>query len=163
MQATDLTVGVVVPRDDRFLFIEERSSGSLVLTQPGGHIESGETPEAAAEREALEESGCEVAVRELLGVYLWIQPQTRRQFLRIVYTADLIRQYADASLDTGIEGVHWLTAADLKRRSSDLRTPIVARCLSDYLKGQRQPQEWLAPMLPVQQNVPRVLANAALV
>lgn len=134
-----------------------------VVTQPGGHIEFGETPEAAAERETLEESGCEIFARELLGVYLWIHPQTRQQFLRIMYVGDLVREHSNASLDTGIEAVHWYTPADLHRRSRELRTPIVARCIDDYRAGQRQSQDLLAPMLPLQQNVPAVLANASLV
>ena len=92
MISTDLTVSAVVEKDGRFLIIEENSSGSIVLNQPGGHIESGESPEQAAERETLEESGCIINVAELLGVYLWIHPQTRQNFLRVVYLANLLLQ-----------------------------------------------------------------------
>ena len=59
--------------------IEERSSGEVVVTQPGGHIDTGESPEQAVVREAMEETGCEISVSGLLGVYLWIHPQTRQQ------------------------------------------------------------------------------------
>ncbi len=92
MLPTDLTVSAVVEKNGRFLMIEERSSGVIVVSQPGGHIEPGESPEQAAEREALEESGCQISITGLLGVYLWIQPQTRQNFLRIVYVADFISE-----------------------------------------------------------------------
>ena len=153
----------MVERDGRFLVVEERASGAVVITQPGGHLESGETPEAAAERETLEESGCEVRARELLGVYLWIHPQTRQQFLRIMFVADLVREHRGFSLDGGVEAVHWYTPADLKRRARELRTPIVLRCIEDYRAGQRRSRDFLSGMLPLQQNVPTVLASASLV
>lgn len=163
MLPTDLTVGTLVEREGSFLIIEERASGMVVVTQPGGHIEAGESPEAAAERETLEESGCEVAVRELLGVYLWIHPQTRQQFLRIMYVADLIKENPTLPLDRGIDAVYWYTRADLRRRARDVRTPIVLRCIDDFVTGQRHAQDFLTGMLPLQQNVPAVLANASLV
>jgi hypothetical protein len=37
------------------------------------------------------------------------------------------------------------------------------RCIEDYLAGQRQPDGLLAGMMPIQQNVAAVMANAALV
>ena len=92
MLSTDLTVGTLVEQDNRFLTIEERVSGAMVVTQPGGHIEAGETPEVAAARETLEESGCRVVVQELVGVYLWVHPDNYRQHLRIVFFAKLLEQ-----------------------------------------------------------------------
>lgn len=163
MLPTDLTVSAVVERDGRFLIVEERSSGLVVITQPGGHIDSGESPEQAVMRETLEEAGCEINVTGLLGVYLWIHPQTRQQFLRIMYTAEFLAQDLKRRLDDGIFAVHWYTVGDLQHRRRDLRSPVVMRCIDDYLAGRRQPDALLADMMPIQQNVDAVLANACLV
>jgi 8-oxo-dGTP pyrophosphatase MutT (NUDIX family) len=160
---TDLTVSSVVEDDGRFLIIEERSSGVDVVNQPGGHIEAGESPERAAEREVLEETGCIVSVRELLGVYLWIHPQTRQNFLRIVFVADLLSHDPSRDLDDGIFAVHWYTLEELERRRRNLRTPMVLKSIEDYLAGRRQPHTLLADLMPVQQNVDRVLATAHLI
>ncbi len=163
MLPTDLTVCAVVERNEKFLIVEERSSGVVVITQPGGHIESGESPEDAVVREVTEEAGCLINVSGLLGVYLWIHPQTRQQFLRIVYTADLVTENQRQKLDNGIHAVHWYSIADIKHRKRDCRSPVVLRCIDDYLAGKRQPSTLLAGMMPVQKNVGAVLAHACLV
>ncbi len=143
--------------------IEERSSGVVVVTQPGGHIATGEAPEQAVVREALEETGCEISVSGLLGVYLWIHPQTRQQFLRIVYTADMVKENVSRQLDKVISAVHWYSLADIRQRIRDLRSPIALRCVEDYIAGKRLPEKLLAGMLPLQQNVAAIMANACLV
>jgi len=160
---TDLTVCAVVERNEKFLIVEERSSNVVVITQPGGHIEAGESPEDAVVREAMEETGCVVSVSGLLGVYLWIHPQTRQQFLRIAYTADLVTENQKSKLDNGIHAVHWYTVADIKHRKRDCRSPVVLRCIDDYVSGKRQPATLLAGISPVQKNVGAVLAHACLV
>ena len=143
--------------------IEERMSGLVVVTQPGGHIETGESPEEAVVREVMEETGCEIATTGLLGVYLWIHPQTRQSYLRIVYTADMLNENISRQLDKGITAVHWYSEADIRHRIKNLRSPIVLRCVADYVAGKRQPAETLAGMMPIQQNVAAVMANAHLV
>jgi phosphatase NudJ len=160
---TDLTVSAVVEQDGTFLIVEERSSGALVFTQPGGHIEASESPEEACSREVLEETGCEVAINSLLGVYLWIHPQTRQQFLRIVYVADLLQEHSGRKLDDGIHAVHWYSQADIEHRRRQLRTPTVTRCIDDYLAGKRVPESILAGAMPIQHRVADVLASASLV
>ncbi len=163
MLVTDLTVSAVVERDGRFLIVEERSSGVVVMNHPGGHIESGESPEQAVVREALEETGCKITVGEMLGIYLWIHPQTRQQYLRIAYVGNYVSHDESRVLDDGVYAIHWLTPADIRQRMQRLRSPMVMRCVEDYLAGRRQPDSFLASLMPVQQNVAAVMANAALV
>ena len=163
MLATDLTVGALVERDGAFLIVEERVAGDLVLTQPGGHLEQAESPENAAARETLEEAGCEITATELLGLYLWIHPQTRQQFLRLMYVCDLVFEHSEPKLDEGIVAVHWMGADDLCRQSLRHRTPIVERAVRDYIDGTRAGRDMLSGMQPVQRNVPAMLASASLV
>jgi 8-oxo-dGTP pyrophosphatase MutT (NUDIX family) len=116
MQPTDLTVSAVIERDGQYLMVEEITSGAVVLNQPGGHLETGESPEEAVIREVLEETGCDVACGELVGIYLWIHPQSRQQFLRIVYVASLLNEDESRPLDDGIIAKRWLSRADIEYR-----------------------------------------------
>jgi 8-oxo-dGTP pyrophosphatase MutT (NUDIX family) len=160
---TDLTVAAVVENDGRYLLVEEHATGLIVLNQPGGHIEAGETPEEAVIRETLEETGCAITCCDMIGVYLWIHPQTRQQFLRIVYTGSFDHCDESLKLDDGIVSRQWLTRADLEGRRKNLRTPAVMRCVQDFEAGRRESDKLFSGMLPLQNNVHRVLARADLV
>jgi 8-oxo-dGTP pyrophosphatase MutT (NUDIX family) len=61
---------VPIAPDGRVLLIRQFRVGtrSLTLEIPGGLLEPGETPEAAARRELREETGCEAAEWRLLGM-----------------------------------------------------------------------------------------------
>jgi len=163
MYPTDLTVAAVIEHDGKYLLVEEHAIGQRVFGQPGGHIETNETPEEAVEREVLEETGCTVSCEDLIGVYLWIHPQTRQQFLRIIYAARFISCDDSLPLDDGILSRRWMTLKDLEDRRNVLRSPAVLRCVKDYAAGQRQSDALLTGMLPLQQNVHRILATADLV
>ena len=163
MHPTDLTVAAVIARDDRFLLVEEYAMGRRVITQPGGHIEADESPEQAVVREVLEESGVTVECRDMIGVYLWIHPQTRQQFLRIVFAAEYLDHDETAELDDGILGSRWMTFDDIQASRSILRTPVVLKCVEDFRSGRRASDALLTGMLPLQKNVHRILASADLV
>jgi ADP-ribose pyrophosphatase YjhB (NUDIX family) len=163
MYPTDLTVAAVIEHDGKYLLVEEHAMGRRVLTQPGGHIEADESPEQALVREVLEETGCTVECGDMIGVYLWIHPQTRQQFLRIVYAARYVSCDESLPLDDGILGRRWMTFENLRERRPVLRTPAVLRCVEDYLAGRRASDALLIGMLPLQQNVHRILATADLV
>jgi 8-oxo-dGTP pyrophosphatase MutT (NUDIX family) len=163
MYSTDLTVAAVVDLDGRYLLVEERAMGRRVLSQPGGHIESGESPEQAVVRETLEETGCVIECGELIGVYLWIHPQTRQQFLRIAYDGTFVSCNEELPLDEGIIARRWATLPEIETRQPQLRSPAVLRCVRDHAAGKRQSDALLTSMLPLQQNVHRILATANLV
>ena len=161
MASTDLTVAAVVEKDGQYLLVEEFAMGAAVFNQPGGHIESGESPEKAVVREVLEETGCRVTCGELIGVYLWVHPKTRQRFLRLAYVADYVDCDVNRELDTSIIRRLWLSSGEIELQAARLRTPAVLRCVRDYESGRRGPDELFAGHLPLQQQVEIVIANAS--
>lgn len=163
MYPTDLTVAAVVFHDGRYLLVEETALGRKVLSQPGGHIEIHESPEDAVVREVLEETGCGVECQDMIGVYLWIHPQTRQQFLRIVYVAEFVDCDESLPLDDSIISRQWLTRAQLESARMSLRSPAVLKCVKDFEAGRRESDTLLSNMIPLANHVDRVLARADLV
>ena len=133
----DVTVAAVVEIGGRFLLVEELISGRLVLNQPAGHVEHGETLLAAVVREVREETAWRFEPQWLLGLYQWHNPHSARTFLRFAFGGEVGDHDAGQPLDDGIVATHWLSAAELRAQQPRLRTPLVMRCVEDYLAGQR--------------------------
>ena len=139
-----VVVAVVVEQDGKFLLVEEDIGGSHVLNQPAGHWETGETLLAAAQREALEETGWDVEPTQLLGVYEFKPPDLDYTFLRFAFIAKALRHHPKRPLDDGIVRALWLSAEELRRCAIAHRGPAVMRCVDDYLAGQHYPLQMIA-------------------
>jgi 8-oxo-dGTP pyrophosphatase MutT (NUDIX family) len=138
-----VVVACVVERDGRFLLVEERIEGELRMNQPAGHWEQGETLVEGAIRETLEESGWEVEPTHVLGLYHHDPVDLEYGFLRIAFVAKALRERANHQLDEGIERPIWLTRDEVVATLALHRSPMVLRCIDDYLAGQRFPLSML--------------------
>lgn len=143
----DVTVAAIVEREQRFLMVEERINGRLVLNQPAGHVEDAESILAAAIRETREETAWEFTPESLLGVYLWRHPHSGRSTLRFAITGQVHDHDASRRLDEPVIATHWLTRAELAGRAAVLRSPLVLRCIDDHLGGRRLPLAALATLI----------------
>jgi 8-oxo-dGTP pyrophosphatase MutT (NUDIX family) len=133
----EVTVAAITETDGRFLVVEECVNRRLLFNQPAGHVERGETLLAAVVREAREETAWRFEPQALVGIYLWRNPANRREILRFAFTGRVSDHDATQRLDRGIIGTHWLTRSELETRQERLRSPLVLRCVHDYLAGRR--------------------------
>lgn len=140
----EITVAAIVEQQGRFLVVEERIRNRLVFNQPAGHVEDRETLIEAVRREAREETAWRFEPEALLGTYLWRNPANGVATLRFAFIGPVRDYDAQQPLDTGIVRTHWLTRAELVARSARLRSPLVIRCIDDYLAGQRLPLDSVA-------------------
>jgi 8-oxo-dGTP pyrophosphatase MutT (NUDIX family) len=142
----DVTVAAIVERDGRFLVVEERAARRIVINQPAGHLERGEDLVQAAIRETLEETAYRLTPEAVTGIYLWRHPVIDRTFLRVAFCGSVEGPDASLSLDRCILRTAWMTRAQLAGRPERLRSPLVLRCIDDYLEGIRHPLSVLATL-----------------
>lgn len=135
----EITVAAIAEDAGRFLVVEERINRRLVFNQPAGHVEHGESLVTAVIREVREETAWRFDPRSLIGVYLWRSPESGVTTMRFAFCGTVDDHHAAQPLDDGIVATHWLSRNDLQKRESHLRSPLVMRCIDDYLEGKRAP------------------------
>jgi 8-oxo-dGTP pyrophosphatase MutT (NUDIX family) len=143
----DVTVAAIAERDGRFLVVEERASGRVVINQPAGHLEDGETFLEAVVRETLEETGWDFAPLAVVGVYVWRPAHVNRTFLRVTFSGELAGHDEARPLDHGIIRTRWLSRAELAEPRARLRSPLVLQCVDDYLAGARYPLSLISHLI----------------
>lgn len=131
-----VTVAAIIEREGRFLLVQEVVHGKTVINQPAGHLEQNENLLDAVVRETLEETAWHFQPESLVGIYRWVHPKGDT-FLRFCFTGTVIQQDANRQLDQGIEQTLWLDRNTLQQRINELRSPLVLRCIDDYLAGAR--------------------------
>ena len=135
----NVTVAAIVERGGKYLLVEERSAeqpSRLLLNNPAGHLEPGESLIDACVRETLEETTCAFTPTALVGIYL-ARPAAGGQtaaaaeheadvtYLRFAFTGTVGEPQADRTLDIGIERTVWLALEEI-HASQDRHT--AARC-----------------------------------
>jgi 8-oxo-dGTP pyrophosphatase MutT (NUDIX family) len=141
-----VTVAAVIENRGRFLMVEEHIDGQTVYNQPAGHLEDGESLHDAVIRETLEETTGHFTPEAVIGIYRWIEPVRHRTFLRVCFTGQCTRFDAGRSLAPEILRTRWMTRNELDKAGLGLRSPMVLRCIDDYLTGIRYPLAVLADL-----------------
>lgn len=138
-----VTVSAVVERDGRFLMVEEETSDGIRINQPAGHLDPGETPLQGAVRETMEETAHPFTPMALLGIYISRSASNGDRedvtYVRFAFTGEVGAADAGRPLDAGILRALWLTADEIRARLAEHRSPLVMKCIDDYLAGQRYP------------------------
>ncbi|MCF8149859.1 MAG: NUDIX hydrolase [Burkholderiaceae bacterium] len=135
----NVTVAALIEREGRFLLVEEDTEDGMRFNQPAGHLDEGESLVEACAREALEETAWTFRPTALVGIYQWQRPQGDITYLRFAYAGELGAHEDGRALDAGIHRAVWMTLEEIDASRDRHRSPLVARCVADYLAGQRYP------------------------
>ena len=127
------TVDVLIELDGRGLVLIRRRNPPPGWAIPGGFVDYGESLPDAARREAAEETGLVVTLRELFHVYSDPRRDARGHTLSVVYTATAsgTPRAADDAAAVGVFGEH------------DIPSPLAfdhGQVLADYFAYRRTGQ-----------------------
>jgi phosphatase NudJ len=144
-----VTVAAVIARDfdgvQKFLLVEEETRDGLRLNNPAGHLDPGESPEDGCARETLEETAHHFKPTFVVGIYMSRFERVQADgilditYLRFAYCGELGAHVEGQALDEGIVRTVWLTADEIRASVDSHRSPLLLRCMEDYLAGRRYP------------------------
>lgn len=137
------TVASIVEDNGKFLLVEEYSNQQLVINQPAGHIEENELILDAVVRETLEETGYLVEPQHLVGFYTYHAPHNGVTYYCFCAYAKVIEKKENATIDPDIENVVWMTLDEIKAEADRHRSPLLMRCIADYLEGKQIPLDFI--------------------
>ena len=117
----------------------EDSMGHRWWLMPGGGLDSGESFEAAARRELLEETGCDLSVGPLIWIrrhiYNWNgTPQDQYERYYVARCKDEF-VVAPAVPDTYVIGHRWWTLPEIESSPDDFTPRRLAEYLPSILRG----------------------------
>lgn len=136
-----MTVSAVIEHSGKFLLVEEIENGKRVFNQPAGHLEDQESLCNAVVREVLEETGYEFQPSSFSGLYRWSPPGSDLTFMRLNFIGTVGSTPVSDKLDPDIVAAHWLSTEEIARLP--LRSPLVRRCIDDYLHRPHYPLDAL--------------------
>lgn len=139
----NVTVAAIIERDGLFLLVEEDTSDGLLLNNPAGHLDPGETPEEGVMRETLEETTRSFSPEAFVGVFLSRFRRTRTgediTYMRLAYSGSVSEADATLQLDEGIVRTVWMSLDDIRACPERHRSPLLLECIEAYVAGARYP------------------------
>lgn len=113
-----VTVGIL--NGDQILTGRRRDNDKWV--SPGGHMDEGETPDQAAIREVMEESGIEITQADLkkISTQTIVSHRTGKEFILHCFVANIEKEKATAKNDPDEEIAEWKWVA-LDRATAELK------------------------------------------
>jgi 8-oxo-dGTP pyrophosphatase MutT (NUDIX family) len=102
--------GIVLIQDGKVALIERHRAGLDYFVFPGGGVDDGESPERAAVREAMEELGVEVAIKQEVAV-IQFGPKSQQIYFLVEQTGGEFgtgvgEEYTSSDPNSPAEGIY---------------------------------------------------------
>ena len=127
-----VTVASIVEQAGKFLLVREEENGKVVINQPAGHLEEGESLLDAVIRETREETQYEFTPTGLQCIYRSTVEDPDITYLRFLFCGEL-GDHLNGALDEDIISVEWLSLKEIRACQDVHRSPLVMQGIEDYL------------------------------
>lgn len=134
-----VVVGAVIEKDGKILLVQEAKLPAYGLwNTPAGHIEKGETALEGAKREVKEETGLDIEITGLLGVYVGkslLYPN--RIVAKIVFRGSAVGGKIQFRKDEILDAKWFIPSEILAMKDSELRG--IRKEIEDFIAGKNYP------------------------
>lgn len=140
-------VGLIIEKDNKFLLVQEAFTEPGSWSQPAGWVDLKEDILDAAKREGKEETGLDVELTGLLGIYSFtkIEKNIPRHPVKFIFTAKVVS--GDIKFDKNeIMDAQWFSLDQIKAIKNDLRDLDIIDEIQDYLDNKIYPLEIVKPI-----------------
>lgn len=133
--------GIILIEDGKVALIERHRAGLEYFVFPGGGVDEGETPDQAAVREAMEELGVEVVIKQKVAVIHF------GQSTQIYFLAEQVggefgsgtgEEYTDSDPNDPEEGIYipvWMPIDELPQHEKVFPVDVAGLVVSSKLTG----------------------------
>jgi len=133
--------GIVLIEDGKVALIERHRGGLDYYVFPGGGVDEGETPEKGAVREAMEELGVEVAIRQKVAIIHFVQSTQVYYLVERVsgeFGTGTGEEFTDSDPDNPEEGVYipiWMPIDELSQHENVYPESVAKLVLDSRVNG----------------------------
>ena len=130
-----IAVASIIENDGNILLIKEAEGPAKgKWNQPAGRLENDETIQEGALREAKEETGYDVELIDLVGIYDEMNNKEKPR-VRFVFTAKLSSN-TQGNYSKEIAEVKWFTREEIKNlQEEEFASPATFNSIQDFLSG----------------------------
>ncbi len=136
--------GIILIEDNKVALIERHRAGLDYFVFPGGGVDEGESPEQGAIREAMEELGVQVAIKQKVAEFHFGRSSSSKHFYFLVdrvsgeFGTGTGEEFTDADPDHPQEGIYipiWMQVEDLAKHQNIYPSDLAKLVIKSVLEG----------------------------